>query len=191
MIPTWALGPNPSRETMKVSRSTPKEVSQTIDSKAFREALDFHKKNQKKYKLSKTYLAIADFSKKSTEKRLTILNLKTNQMNVYKVSHGQGSDPDHDLMLDQFSNQQGSHSTPMGFHKMTSTYQGQHGLSLKMEGLEEQNKNSEKRAIVLHAADYVSWQHPGRSHGCPAVEKKHLKKIIEQLKDGALFYHYR
>lgn len=74
---------------------------------------------------------------------------------------------------------------------MTKTYYGQHGLSLKMEGLEKHNKNSMKRAIVLHGAKYVSWKHTGRSFGCPSVEKKYTKKIIEQLKGGALFYHFK
>ena len=119
-----------------------------------------------------------------------MINLKEGTAEFYKVAHGQGSDPNHDLKFDKFSGKPGSYATPAGFHRMDRTYYGKHGLSRKMRGLEEQNKSSMKRAIVLHGAKYVSWKHTGRSQGCPSVENKYSKKIINQLKDGALFYHH-
>lgn len=164
---------------------------QELNQKALEKAYEFYFNHKESQKLSNTYLAIADFSKISSEKRLAIINLKTNEVDFYKVSHGKGSDKDHDLILDSFSDTPGSFATPQGFHKMTETYKGKHGLSLKMQGLEKHNQSSSKRAIVLHGADYVSWDHTGRSQGCPAVESKYTEKIINQLKDGALFYHYK
>ncbi len=165
--------------------------SHHLSENALKQALDFYFKNRKLLGLGDRYLAIADFSKSSKNKRLAIINLKDKTTRFYKVSHGKGSDPNHDLKMDEFLSRPGSYGTPPGFHKMTTTYHGQHGLSLKMQGLEETNKNSEARAIVLHGADYVSWDHTGRSQGCPAVEKKWTSLIIDQLKGGSLFYFYK
>ncbi len=158
---------------------------------ALKQAIQFYFKNKNNLGLSDRFVAVADLSQKSNQKRLAIFDLKMKKAEFYKVSHGKGSDPNHDLTFDQFVSRPGSHGTPPGFHKMTTTYYGQHGLSLKMEGLEKDNQNSLKRAIVLHGADYVSWPHTGRSQGCPAVEKKYTKKIIDQLKGGSLFYFYK
>lgn len=162
-----------------------------LNQEALDHSLQFLTKNHLKKKLTPYYIAIADFSQTSNKKRLAIINTNSRKVEYYKVSHGKGSDKNHDLKLDKFSSKPGSYATPKGFHKMTTTYYGKHGLSLRMEGLEDHNKNSRSRAIVLHGADYVSWAHTGRSQGCPAVEKKHLKKIVERLKGGALFYFYK
>ena len=162
-----------------------------LNQKALKQALEYYEKNKSKLKLSDRYLAIADFSQRSTKKRLAVINLKKAQVDFYKVAHGKGSDKNHDLKLDSFSGKPGSYSTPAGFHRMTTTYHGKHGLSLKMQGLEEQNKTSMDRAIVLHGAKYVSWPHTGRSQGCPSVEMKYRDKLVKQLKGGALFYHYK
>lgn len=161
-----------------------------VSQQAVSEALSYWQKNHESLKLSKTFLAVADFSKPSNKERLAIVNIPEQKIEYYKVAHGKGSDANHDLIFDRFSSRPGSYATPRGYHKMTTTYIGKHGLSLKMEGLTPDNKTSMARAIVLHGADYVSWKHTGRSLGCPAVEKKYTKKIIEQLKNGALFYHF-
>jgi len=183
---------HPDTEQVTVKKEVLKKIgSHYLSEHALKKALDFYFKNKKKLGLSDRYMAIADFSKSSKNKRLAIINLEDKTTDFYKVSHGKGSDPNHDLIMDEFLNRPGSYGTPAGFHKMTTTYLGQHGLSLKMQGLEESNKNSEARAIVLHGADYVSWEHTGRSQGCPAVEKKWTSLIIDQLKGGSLFYFYK
>lgn len=48
------------------------------------------------------------------------------------------------------------------------------------------------RAIVIHGADYVSQEvissseRIGRSWGCPAVEVRFAREVIDALKEGSL-----
>lgn len=166
------------------------QTQKKISPIAIAEAFQFLDQNHVKHKLKTDYMAVIDFTLNSLMKRLALINLKTGEVEYYKVSHGKGSDKNHDRIMDLASDAVGSNATPLGFHRMGETYNGQHGLSLKMHGLEDRNKNSLKRYIVMHGAKYVSWKNPGRSLGCPAVEYKYSKEIIEKLKNGSLIYHY-
>lgn len=83
----------------------------------------------------------------------------------------------------------------LGFYKTGQTYYGKHGYSLKLLGLEEGvNDLAEKRAIVIHGADYVGedfiQKHGrlGRSHGCPAIPRELSKEIIDVIKDGSCLF---
>jgi len=85
----------------------------------------------------------------------------------------------------------------LGFYITKQTYNGEHGLSLKLEGEEKGiNDNAESRAIVIHCADYVSEKtikalgYIGRSLGCPALPPKYTKPIIETIKDGSCLFVY-
>ncbi|MCJ8276929.1 MAG: murein L,D-transpeptidase catalytic domain family protein [Bdellovibrionales bacterium] len=180
----------PQSKELKKAYNKAKKNIVAVHSEALENAFRFYESNKTKEKLRSDYLGIADFTLKSNMKRLAMVNLKDGSVDFFKVSHGKGSDRNHDLVMDSASSLQGSHSTPLGFHKMGDTYYGKHGLSVKMHGLEKQNKSSLKRLIVLHGAKYVSNKHTGRSLGCPAVEDKYTKDIIKKLKGGGLFYHY-
>jgi hypothetical protein len=77
------------------------------------------------------------------------------------------------------------------------TYIGKHGLSLRLRGLEQGfNDNSLERAIVIHAANYVSETlgarkgRIGRSWGCPAVRPAISRKLIEAVQGGTLLLAY-
>ena len=61
-------------------------------------------------------LAIADMSRPSSEKRLTVIDLEIGVvlMHTY-VAHGQGSG---ELMAETFSNQEGSHQTSLGLYRV-------------------------------------------------------------------------
>ncbi|MCB0377365.1 MAG: murein L,D-transpeptidase catalytic domain family protein [Bdellovibrionales bacterium] len=161
-----------------------------IAPEALDQAFHFYVNRREKEKFRKDYMAIVDFTKPSNTKRLYLLSLKEPKMESFKVSHGKGSDPDHNLVVDKMIATPRSNGTPPGFHRLAETYFGQHGLSIKMDGLEESNSTDRKRLIVMHGAKYVSWAHTGRSQGCPAVEKKHIKYLAEKLKEGGLIYHY-
>ena len=85
----------------------------------------------------------------------------------------------------------------MGFYITGTTYVGKHGTSLKLHGVEKGiNDNAEKRAIVMHAADYVSENfikrvgRLGRSQGCPAVPVDEHKEIIKTLANGTCLFIY-
>jgi hypothetical protein len=77
----------------------------------------------------------------------------------------------------------------LGFYLTAETYNGEHGYSLRLDGLSSTNSNARERAIVIHAADYVApGEKIGRSWGCPAVEPRYHQQIIDELKEGALIY---
>lgn len=148
-----------------------------------------------KMKLHNPILAIADFSQSSRNKRLYVIDLLTRKMlmNTY-VAHGRNSGEE---FAKKFSNENASYQSSLGFYKTLGTYQGKHGLSLKLEGLEKGiNDRAFERAIVMHGADYVSESfirntgRLGRSQGCPAVSIADSKKLINMLYNGAGLFIY-
>lgn len=140
-------------------------------------------------------LTIADFSQPSTQKRLYVIDLKEKQLlfNTF-VAHGKNSGK---ALANSFSNTTSSFQSSLGFYKTAGTYSGKHGYSLRLEGLEQGiNSNALSRAIVIHAADYVSEStirslgYLGRSLGCPALPKALNKPIIDKIKDGSTMFIY-
>lgn len=135
----------------------------------------------------KPLLTIVDFNKRSSEKRLWIIDL-ANQKLLFNtlVAHGQGSGGD---MPDKFSNLPNSHQSSLGFYVTSEIYHGKHGLSMKLDGMDKGfNTNAKERAVVIHGAEYVSEQFVsqhgrlGRSHGCPALPVALTSKIIDNIK---------
>lgn len=149
----------------------------------------------KKVKLENPVIAIADFSKSSREKRLYVIDMANKKLllNTY-VAHGRNSGDDY---ANRFSNKESSFQSSLGFYRTMETYQGKHGLSLRLEGLEKGiNDLAYRRAIVMHGADYVSEQfikktgRLGRSLGCPAVSEKDHKLLINLLRNGGGLFIY-
>ena len=140
-------------------------------------------------------LAVIDFSLPSSEQRLWIFNLADQQLLLQDlVAHGQGSG---DNFAQTFSNIEGSHQSSIGLFRTQESYFGQHGYSLRMDGLEPGfNDLARQRAIVIHSADYVdpSWiqQHGriGRSHGCPAVRPEVAGMVVDSLKGGQFMFSW-
>lgn len=150
----------------------------------------FHKMN-----LGKHIMAIADFSQSSTKKRLYVIDFiqKKLLLNTF-VAHGRNSGQE---FARSFSNDNSSYQSSLGFYKTLGTYQGKHGLSLRLEGVEKGiNDRAFERAIVMHGADYVSEKfikntgRLGRSQGCPAVSIADHKKLIDLLYNGAGLFIY-
>jgi hypothetical protein len=140
-------------------------------------------------------LSIADFSQSSTRNRLWVIDLKAKKVlfNTY-VAHGQGSGMD---MATNFSNQDGTHASSLGFYVTANTYTGQHGNSLRLNGMDKGfNDAALSRGIVVHAAGYVSKANIegqgrlGRSWGCPAVSPTLAQPIINTIKDGTCLFIY-
>ena len=76
-----------------------------------------------------------------------------------------------------------------------TTYSGEFGYSLRLKGLEPGiNSNTEKRKIVIHGAEYVSYDFIkkngflGRTLGCPALPKEYTGPIIETIKNGTVLF---
>lgn len=139
-------------------------------------------------------VALADFSLASRDLRFHIVDLISGISNSYLVAHGKGSDPDHTGWLQRFSNDEGSLATSAGAYLTGEIYEGVHGASMRLLGLDPANSNAEARAIVIHAADYVSeehiaaWGKLGRSEGCFVVARHMLPQVLGMLGPNRMLY---
>jgi hypothetical protein len=140
-------------------------------------------------------LSIVDFTLPSSKKRLFIIDLVTGKLlfNTF-VSHGRNSGME---QATRFSNDLNSFQSSLGFFVTGKTYKGEHGYSLRLDGLEKGiNDNALNRGIVIHAANYVNEKmakqrgYIGRSLGCPAVPVKLHRPIIQKIKDGSCLFLY-
>ena len=136
------------------------------------------------------YLTICDMSQSSRKKRLYLIDLTNTQvlMNTW-VAHGRNSGYE---FATKFSNKLSSRQTSLGFYVTKNTYYGEHGLSLRMQGLEPGiNDKAYRRAVVIHGADYIGGQtKTGRSYGCPAVPKEETATLINIIKEGTCLFIY-
>ncbi|OON68041.1 murein L,D-transpeptidase catalytic domain family protein [Hymenobacter sp. CRA2] len=140
-------------------------------------------------------LAVADMELPSSEPRLWVIDVKQGRLLQHShVTHGRGSGA---LRARRFSNRLKSACTALGFYRTGDTYQGKHGLSRRLHGLDKgQNSNALDRYVVLHAADYASaaylQQHGelGNSRGCPALPPTQYRAIIGSLKAGSCLFIY-
>ncbi len=153
----------------------------------------YNLKNSGKLSKDKSVLTIADFDMSSTKKRLWIVDLDKGSLllNTW-VAHGQGSGND---KANAFSNRSNSHQSSLGFYVTGEIYRGQHGRSLRLDGMDAGfNSNARSRAIVVHGADYVSQGtinalgRLGRSHGCPAVAPELTNKVIDAIEGKTVLF---
>lgn len=153
----------------------------------------FNLKTANKLSQNSSVITVVDFTKPSREKRMWIIDLLSKQLllNTW-VAHGKGSGDD---VANAFSNNDESHQSSLGFYLTDDVYNGKHGRSLRLDGLDEGfNSNARARAIVLHAADYVSQTaieqmgRLGRSFGCPAVSPEVVGQVINTIKGKTVLF---
>lgn len=141
-------------------------------------------------------ISIIDFSQSSNSKRLYIIDLKNEQviLNTY-VAHGRNSGEE---FANQFSNEENSFQSSLGFYVTDKTYRGNHGISLRLKGIEAGiNDGAEQRGIVIHGASYVTQDfikkngRLGRSLGCPAVSEEMCLPVINATKNGTCIFIYK
>ncbi len=139
-------------------------------------------------------VAIADFSLPSSLPRFHFADLVAGRVHSFLVAHGRGSDPRHDGFLKGFSNVEGSEATSRGSYLTAAWYEGRHGLSIRLDGIEADNSNAMARAIVIHPAWYAA---PamlarqgilGRSDGCFAMSPADFPAALWQLGQGRLLH---
>lgn len=139
-------------------------------------------------------LVLVDFSLPSDAARFFVLDLKTGAVQALRTAHGKGSDLNDDRLPERFSNVEGSLASSLGGYLVQGRYVGKHGLSLRLVGLDPSNDLAERRAIVLHGADYMRedfirrFGRPGRSFGCFVLDPDELAWVVERLEHGALIY---
>lgn len=168
------------------------ELKGIIDFDVFKMAMKgYYQLSPKK----KNIITIIDYSKPSTQKRFFVIDVEENKL-IYNclTAHGRNSGNNY---ATKFSNVSGSKTSSIGFFITAETYYGKHGYSLKLDGLEKNiNDNARQRAIVIHAANYVSQNfinkhgRLGRSWGCPALPPKLSKEIIDTIKNGSILFVY-
>jgi hypothetical protein len=140
-------------------------------------------------------LTVIDYSIPSSQPRLFVFDLASKRLLFRElVAHGKNSGND---ITTAFSNDPGSLESSLGLFVTADTYSGHNGYSLRLKGLEEGfNDMAWDRAIVLHGAEYVSYEavkvlgRLGRSWGCPAVSSLVSKKIIDTIRGGSAVFAY-
>jgi hypothetical protein len=167
-----------------------------INTNAFVLAIKGYEKLKQLGKLTNSrYLTIADMSMASSHPRLYIIDMEKQALLLQTfVSHGKNSGL---LFAEEFSNLVGSFKSSLGFYITGQPYQGKHGTSLVLKGVEMGiNDKAEERAIVLHGAAYANQgfvnQHGylGRSLGCPAVPNSQVKEIIQAIQGASCLFVY-
>jgi hypothetical protein len=145
--------------------------------------------------IQKDFLTIIDFSMSSNEERLWVIDMVSKKVVLKSlVAHGRNSGEE---FANKFSNKSESYQSSLGFYATGEVYQGKHGLSLRLDGLEYGiNDNARNRAVVIHGADYASEKFAnthgrlGRSQGCPAVPYAVHKEFINTIKDKSCLFIY-
>lgn len=138
--------------------------------------------------------AIADFGIHSAIPRFHFANLESGTVRSFLVSHGAGSDEEHDGWLKRFSNVEGSNATSRGAYVAWEWYDGQYGTSIRLGGLDPDNSLAEQRAIVMHEARYATpehvqrWGRLGRSNGCFAMDPRDFRIALWHLAGGRLIF---
>ncbi|MFN4038219.1 MAG: murein L,D-transpeptidase catalytic domain-containing protein [Erythrobacter sp.] len=139
-------------------------------------------------------VGIADFGLHSAKPRFHLVNLERGEVQSLHVSHGTGSDREHDGWLKQFSNTEGSNATSRGAYVTWEWYVGRYGTSVRLGGLDPTNDAALRRYIVMHRAAYAEpahlakWGRLGRSNGCFAFGEEQFRTALLTLSGGRLLY---
>ncbi len=139
-------------------------------------------------------VGIADYGVHSARRRFYLINLGREEVQAFHVSHGSGSDRNHDGWLEGYSNLEGSHASSRGAYVTWEWYQGRYGTSVRLGGLDASNDAALRRYIVMHRAAYAEpehlqqWGKMGRSQGCFVFGSQDFREILLNLSGGRLLY---
>jgi hypothetical protein len=175
-------------ETLPWPESNPSGISEEV----WAHALAAHEQATVLGLATKPLIAVIDYSRPSTERRLWVVDLNTREVlaNEY-VAHGFRSGGVYATM---FSNRYGSNRSSLGTFITANSYHGVRGLSLRLKGLEPGiNDRAWDRGIVLHGTPNVSPERArngsqGRTEGCPAVSREAARRLVPLLEDGVVLF---
>ncbi|MBD3637269.1 MAG: murein L,D-transpeptidase catalytic domain family protein [Crocinitomicaceae bacterium] len=169
---------------------------QDLSFEALKQGLTGYHNLEKRGELSRfDTLTIIDFSLPSNTPRFFIIDLCNRQI-IHKslVAHGVRTGR---LYAEHFSNEDNSHKSSLGFYVTTTTYRGKFDLALRLEGMEHSNSHARRRGVVMHGADYVSYDflerngcQLGRSYGCPSLPHDGFKEVVDMIKGGSCLFIY-
>ena len=180
-----------------------KSIYETLDSNSFSlpkfdvflAAFQGYEEIQQQGILQNELLTVIDFSLPSTEERLWVIDLSCQRIVLKSlVAHGRNSGL---AYATDFSNENESFKSSLGFYLTGEVYNGKHGVSLRLDGLEYGvNHKARERAVVIHGADYVNQKlakrqgYIGRSLGCPAVPIEVHLQLIQLIKNKSCLFIY-
>jgi hypothetical protein len=140
-------------------------------------------------------IGIVDFAAPSREQRFQLVDIAGGRViATHLVAHGRGSDPRNVGLVEHLSNRPGSNASCQGSFVTREIYYGQHGRSMRLDGLEPDNCLARERGIVVHHAAYVSAEmaenqgRVGRSEGCFAVSSPAIEEVLAKLAPGRLLF---
>ncbi len=158
-------------------------TSDLMKTPAFQTAYQAHNEALKSGTTNSPIMTVVDYSKPAQQPRMWVVDTNKNQvlLNTYVA---QGSTPG-------FSNQPGSHQSSLGTFKTSEVYNGSHGESMRVQGLEPGvNDNALQRAIVVHGGNYVGPDKSGTSWGCFTVPNEVAPKLIGLTQNGTIIHAY-
>ncbi len=166
-----------------------------IGTQAILTSLNAYRHVRQQHLTDKPLVTIVDYSVPSAKRRLAVADVQTGKVLFYTyVAHGKGSGLD---SANHFSNQPGSDASSLGVYLTGSTYNGEHGYSLRLHGLDPGfNGDAYRRAIVVHSAWYVSRKFAeahgrmGRSWGCFALSRKVEGALVKLIRQGTVLVGY-
>lgn len=180
-----------------------KSIYETLDSNSFSlpkfdvflAAFQGYEEIQQQGILQNELLTVIDFSLPSTEERLWVIDMSCQRIVLKSlVAHGRNSGL---AYATDFSNENESYKSSLGFYLTGEVYNGKHGVSLRLDGLEYGvNHKARERAVVIHGADYVNQKlakrqgYIGRSLGCPAVPIEVHLQLIQLIKNKSCLFIY-
>jgi hypothetical protein len=167
-------------------------VPEGISAEVWEHALAAHKAATTAGRTTSLKLAIIDYSRPATEKRLWVVDVISRAiLQAEYVAHGEGSG---DLVPTRFSNRDGTHQSSLGTFITGTTFTGIRGHSLRLHGLEPGiNDNAYARGIVIHGTPGVSEAKArqgkmGRTEGCPAVSSEAAGRLIALIAHGTVVF---
>jgi len=144
---------------------------------------------------NKKVITIVDFTLPSDKKRLWVVNPQTSKV-LLNLHTAQGKNSGLKYAT-HFSNTPGSDASSLGAYVTANVYNGKHGESMRLQGLEKGiNNNAMRRAIVIHSAKYVTpgyikrADRAGRSWGCFALNPSKTKELINLTRGGSVLFAY-
>ena len=145
----------------------------------------------------KDIIGIVDFAEPSRAPRFHLVDTESGHVTTHLVAHGSGSDPDRSGWVKGFSNQPDSNASSRGAYVTGPIYDGKHGRSRRLIGLDGENSLAMSRGIVIHAAGYVDGAiaslqgRIGRSQGCFAVAEEAIDGVLRMLGPGRLLFAWK
>lgn len=190
MAHTYAMGHN----TLNMASAANSQLPEHVIEKALK-AYDYANKNGQVKQ--KKLITIIDFNMASNTPRAFIYDMKQHKV-IYKALVAQGKGSGEGAYATHFSNAPGSDASSLGVYLTGDSYNGKHGQSLRLNGLEKGiNNNAYKRSVVIHGAWYVNknfaQQHKrvGNSWGCFAFSPQDKDKIISLIGSHAVVFAYQ